>query len=326
MNQRAFLLYNNSSLGLHANFGRWVQTSELPEHHFFIADSQGQFFWKFIEEEALDWDHFPDLDLPAFNLACIEESDYLESAKRIVEELQNGPVQKVVLSRILKEPFDARQLKSVFLELAQRYPDNLTSFFFHPEMGCWLGSTPETLVRGTYPDLQTMSLAGSLKADDNESLWSSKEYEEQAYVTDFLVERISKRTATLSRTKRYTKLAGPVKHLCTDVTFELNFAETFSLIQEIHPTPAVCGVPSDLASQIYQRHEIHDRSLYTGFLGFSSKEKIDLFVNLRCMQVFKDVCGLYVGGGFTKDSDPLSEWRETEKKAQTLLAVIRNFK
>jgi isochorismate synthase len=48
-----------------------------------------------------------------------------------------------------------------------------------------------------------------------------------------------------------------------------------------------------------------------------------LFVNLRCMQLAGRFAHLYVGGGITAESDPHSEWRETEMKAETMLSVLK---
>ena len=48
-----------------------------------------------------------------------------------------------------------------------------------------------------------------------------------------------------------------------------------------------------------------------------------LFVNLRCMQLGDGHASLYVGGGITAESDPASEWRETEMKAETMLSVLK---
>jgi isochorismate synthase len=41
------------------------------------------------------------------------------------------------------------------------------------------------------------------------------------------------------------------------------------------------------------------------------------------MQLEADYASLYVGGGITAESDPASEWRETEMKAETMLSVLK---
>ena len=48
----------------------------------------------------------------------------------------------------------------------------------------------------------------------------------------------------------------------------------------------------------------------------------NLFVNLRCCQLFSDKAVLYLGGGYTKDSIIIDEWNETEHKSKTLISAI----
>jgi isochorismate synthase len=72
--------------------------------------------------------------------------------------------------------------------------------------------------------------------------------------------------------------------------------------------------------------EKHDRGYYTGFLGpVGLGDLIQLYVNLRCLQVFDDRLVLYIGGGITHDSIPEEEWEETEIKAETLLSVLHQI-
>jgi isochorismate synthase len=48
-------------------------------------------------------------------------------------------------------------------------------------------------------------------------------------------------------------------------------------------------------------------------------------VNLRCCQVTKGKINLYVGGGYTKDSNPEMEWQETENKSRTILNLVEKL-
>ena len=76
----------------------------------------------------------------------------------------------------------------------------------------------------------------------------------------------------------------------------------------------------ELAKAKIKDIEKYERAYYTGYLGLVTPEKeISLFVNLRCMQVFKNEIALYLGGGITKDSNAEKEWAETNFKAETLL-------
>jgi isochorismate synthase len=80
------------------------------------------------------------------------------------------------------------------------------------------------------------------------------------------------------------------------------------------------------ALEFIQKIEKHDREYYTGFLGpVGFTDMLNLYVNLRCLKVYKDCVALYVGAGITSDSVPEEEWQETEIKAETLLSVIKKI-
>jgi isochorismate synthase len=119
-----------------------------------------------------------------------------------------------------------------------------------------------------------------------------------------------------------------VVHLRTDFRVELPRNDLMALanrvLHELHPTSAVCGMPKDKALAFILQHEGYDRSFYSGYLGpVHIDGQSQFYVNLRCMQLGQDAAYLYVGGGVTADSSPDAEWRETELKAGTLLAVLQ---
>jgi isochorismate synthase len=99
-------------------------------------------------------------------------------------------------------------------------------------------------------------------------------------------------------------------------------------LQTIHPTPSVGGLPKKEAFEFISTHEKHDRGYYTGFLGpLNIENKSQLFVNLRCMQLFEKEFVLYSGAGITAASVAEREWEETDNKMMTMLNVMktRNF-
>ena len=80
--------------------------------------------------------------------------------------------------------------------------------------------------------------------------------------------------------------------------------------------------PTDLAKEIISKSELHDRRLYTGYIGIIGPAKFEFFVNLRCMQITNNAAYLYLGGGLTIDSELGREWNETQRKAKTLEQVL----
>ena len=92
----------------------------------------------------------------------------------------------------------------------------------------------------------------------------------------------------------------------------------------MHPTPAVCGLPREVAKIFIQQNENYKRTFYTGFLGELNiaNQKSLLFVNLRCMCIEGEIAEVYVGGGITKDSNAKKEWEETIAKSKTMKKVL----
>ena len=85
----------------------------------------------------------------------------------------------------------------------------------------------------------------------------------------------------------YTARAGQLVHLKTDFYFLLKNTDNIgNLLQELHPTPAVCGLPKEDAFRFILENEGYDRSYYSGFIGWLDTEgHTDLYVNLRCMEI-----------------------------------------
>ena len=126
----------------------------------------------------------------------------------------------------------------------------------------------------------------------------------------------------------YTQRAGHLLHLRTDIDGEMTGAEDLAeLIQKLHPTAAICGLPRKEALRFIQNKENYSRDYYTGFMGELNapmQGESNLFVNLRCMQLFpkEQKAWIYVGGGITASSDPEREWQETQAKSETMKRVF----
>jgi putative isochorismate synthase len=212
----------------------------------------------------------------------------------------------------------------IFLQMTTLYPSAFVSLIFIPGKELWLGASPETLLSNRNGMVETMSLAGTKCSDDRYS-WGDKEQDEQQIVTDSIkvvLSRLSGGQPDISGT--FTRNAGKVSHLCTLFRCHISSEDMDTLLQELHPTPAVGGFPKKDAIQLIHETETYDRRYYAGYLGpVLDKNNFDLFVNLRCMEIFSNCVHVYVGGGITKFSQPQLEWTETEIKSRTMLDLIK---
>jgi len=99
-------------------------------------------------------------------------------------------------------------------------------------------------------------------------------------------------------------------------------------VEALHPTPAVCGMPKQVARDFLIAQEGYSRKYYAGYVGelnYSNavhQQTSKLFVNLRCMEIEKESVNLYIGCGVTVDSDPSSEFIETVNKSTTMKKVL----
>jgi isochorismate synthase len=243
--------------------------------------------------------------------------------------LESGEADKVVISRTtVIERFSNLHLIQIYNALCKAYPHAFVYLAHMPPYGIWMGATPETLISCHDRECNTMALAGTRFAGSQVE-WGEKEKEEQAIVSKFIHNKLVKhQVKNLNISDPFTKKAGQIEHLCTDFVFELpKHAKLAQIIDDLHPTPAVCGIPKETAIQLIGQFETHEGEYYTGFLGpVNLNGRTDLFVNLRCMKITPAHMILFSGGGITKDSVPEKEWEETELKTRTLLSVIEKIK
>lgn len=257
-----------------------------------------------------------------------KHTDIVEKA---IQTIKKSKLKKVVISRKEIAQLSNLDIVKIYQRLLLSYNNAFVYVWYHPKVGLWFGATPETLLQVENKFFKTMSLAGTqLYKENSLPVWKSKELEEQQLVTDFIENQLKNIATSLKIDKTETVKAGNLLHLKTQVTGQLQAnASLKNLIRALHPTPAVCGLPRDLAKDFILENEDYDRSFYTGFLGELNinssklnKQKTELFVNLRCMSVDDYKAIIFVGGGVTKDSIAKKEWQETVSKTQTIKKVL----
>ena len=174
---------------------------------------------------------------------------------------------------------------------------------------------------------RTVSLAGTQPYGATDSVkWEEKEIQEQQIVTDYITSNLESIADTVVISKVKTVRAGNLLHLSTEITGNLNKDnDLYSIVNQLHPTPAVCGMPKDIAKRFIMKNEGYEREFYTGFLGeLNMNNCSNLFVNLRCMKAYTSKMSLFLGGGITLGSIAEKEWQETVEKSKVMKRVLRN--
>ena len=251
-----------------------------------------------------------------------DQTKYTSFVKEIQKHIGQGKLQKAIASRPFFADVKPRwQITTYFQKLVEKYENAFTYLFSVPGIGTWCGATPEMLIDAHGNKIQLVSLAGT-KTQDQE--WSDKERDEQLFVTEYIKSQLNKNGCqNISAEEPQTVKAGAVEHLKTNISAELsNPEQLYSLVSNLHPTPAVGGLPKNAAIELILDKESYDRKYYTGFLGPVTSSQTKLFVNLRCLESLGDSVCLYLGAGITAASNPEAEWEETKLKAETLLSVL----
>ena len=323
---KGFLAYQEPGEDPRYSEGKWLLTKlhETPENHFFITDFVKQNCFYFQEEDALNKkDEFQFALNEEDSITSLNKEEYLTKLSDFQKEMNLQGIEKAIFSRIhLHKKADTTNLIELFDKLCQRYKEEAFVYLVSdPQFGTWLGATPEVLVKGGATKLNTVALAGTKKLDSIE--WTSKEIKEQAIVSDYIREKLTSfDSLAISESEVRTVRNGSVFHLRKDFEFQLSSKKWNELINQLHPTPAVCGRPMKKAYNLILSEEPHERLFYTGLIGYKSDDTIAVYVNLRCMQVLENHYALYLGGGITSASNPEDEWEETINKSKTLLSVI----
>ena len=246
-------------------------------------------------------------------------------------QLENDAFLKIVLARCADEKMpEGVEPMELFYRACALYPRLFIALVDTPKSGCWLTATPEILLEGQGSDWRTIALAGTMKLEgdqlngEGESLtWSTKNIQEQRIVATYITECLEQFTSDFREEGPRTVRAANLVHLRSDFTFRLSdHAHIGNLLQALHPTPAVCGLPKREAFQFIVRNEHTPRRYYSGFMGPLGTDETHLYVSLRCMNIEHDTCHLYAGGGLLKDSILEQEWQETEAKLETIRKVI----
>lgn len=266
--------------------------------------------------------------------STLQETDFIALVNEGIAATEQNVVEKVVPSRFkyVTLPDDFHLVHTIF-KLKKQYPQALVSFVSVPGVGHWLGATPEVLVKVENKNIfKTVALAGTLPFQEGMNLktiaWTQKEIEEQALVERYVISCFKKiRVREYEEHGPKTVVAGNLVHLKSDFTVDMkaiNFPQLGSvMLQLLHPTSAVCGMPLEPALDFLKRNEGYDREFYAGYLGpVNIENDISLFVNLRCMKLLDNRAILFAGAGVTVDSVAEKELEETEIKFRTLLNVI----
>lgn len=265
-----------------------------------------------------------------------EEFPSYDDWHRIVENMLSliagGEISKVVLARCLRLILERPVAPEAVMSRLLRQPGYGFMCLPTPQAG-FLGVSPELLYHRRRDRLDTFAVAGTRPRGQDE--WedrrlkaelaaSAKDKLEHKQVVDMLADRL-KQLCVLS------KLDG--KGSMVELANQRHFFQRLRgrllegvsdeiIINTLHPTPAVGGVPTGKALETLSAVEPFDRGWFAGTIGWLSRDEVQMAVGIRSCLIRQNRWDIFGGAGVVNGSDPLAEWEEIGLKMKNILDVL----
>lgn len=263
----------------------------------------------------------------SFDTGVMSEATFSRAVTTAKARIRSGDLGKVVLARdlVAKLP-ENTDLRLVISHLANLYAD------------CWtfaidgmIGASPETLLQVANGAVSGRILAGTASrqsgtVDDqrerSELLESDKDHAEHAFAVQSVISGLEPFTEQLAVSDEPFALELPnVWHLATDFSGRLSTgASIIDVVAALHPTAAVAGAPTDVATALIDELEPFDRGRYAGPIGWlDANGNGEWGIALRCAQVSANTVTAFAGGGIVSGSIAEDELAETNVKFEPIV-------
>lgn len=258
-----------------------------------------------------------------------------KNIERVLEEISAGHLAKLVLARKSElhfaSPLDPWPL--VFA-LAQRARKGAVFAYQLNPHTCFLGASPEKFFQREKNHFQADAIAGTRPRgttaeedflQEQKLLSSLKEQREFQHVRDFLEMQLHPFSENMKwqfPTSQIIKTSHLHHfHNCLSVYLKPGIADK-ALIEALHPTPALGGLPREKALTYLNELEPFDRGWYGAPLGFVSPQETNLYVAIRSGLIQGRTLHLFAGAGIVEGSIAEREWEEVEYKIRPFLELL----
>ncbi len=247
--------------------------------------------------------------------------------RAITDAITRGEYAKIVAARsaLVTLAGEARAA-DMLAELDARQPETVRIVVRPPNAGTLIAATPERLVRRSGATVACDALAGSARGDEGAAalLASGKDRREHDLVVSAIASALSDLGGVVAMPSEPTvRTLRHVLHLHTPI--EAALREPRHLLEvaaALHPTPAVGGTPTGVATEWIAEHEAA-RGWYASPVGwFDLDGNGELAVAIRSGVVAGERARLWAGAGIVAGSDPDRELAETDLKLRAMLGAL----
>jgi len=287
-------------------------------------------FQERLEKTVFEGNAFDKISFKPLSVKYIPEfNDWEKTVENITDEINEGRYDKLVLARKQVYEFATKINPYLLLYILKQEISDRYAFLFQFERdSSFLGISMERLFKRTDREIKTEAIAGTIDRGKNKDtdrkkfnnlLSSTKDNFEQKFVEDFIENKLSILCNSYNKNEKKILELKESFHLITDFKGELkeNISD-MDIVEKLHPTPAVGGIPEKIAERLISEKESFSRGWYAGLVGYIGDKRTDFSVALRSALIYNNTVSLYSGVGLVKGSDADREWQEGGWK-------LRNF-
>lgn len=307
-------------------------------NHFVTIDEKVEEIMAMIQgveteiEQATEWNRAKTQTVIHKNE--IEKEQWKQAVTKAVTEIRNGYAQKIVMAREMRVRLNRdAQITAIIDNLMQTQQHSYIFAIAHGE-DCFIGATPERLVKVAGDKLLSTCLAGTAPRGEthvidqgiaDELLQDPKNLEEHDYVVQMIKKNIEAACEEINMpTAPVIFPLRNLQHLYTPISATLKQGYTiFDMIKKLHPTPALGGAPRKESLAFIRREEVLDRGWYGAPIGWlDSSNNGEFAVAIRSGLIQGQEVSLFAGCGVMRDSDAEMEYQETNVKFLPMLHAL----
>jgi menaquinone-specific isochorismate synthase len=276
---------------------------------------------------------FDKWNLP-YKIEEINPEPWKHSVEKLVKDLQVGTLKKVVLARELRLIFNQTiKVEQVLHHLLKEQAESFV-FAFESNGDCFIGASPERLIKKDGENLFSTCLAGSIARGTsviedqnlgNLLLSDNKNLNEHQFVVDMIKNAMEEfcREIFIPKFPQLMKMRY-IQHLYTPVSgISKENTSLLKVLEHLHPTPALGGMPKNEAIEKIREVEELDRGFYAAPIGWLDLNGNGEFaVAIRSGLIQGNEASLFAGCGIVENSDAESEFLETRIKFRPMLNAL----
>ncbi len=279
----------------------------------------------------------PQKSMPAVRVMDVTEftpeQHWTEMISAAIEKFDSAQASKIVLSRMAIAEFEDKvDILDIIELLRQNSANSYLAFAELPIGDYFVTASPETLFRREKHKLYIDALAGTRPAYGDEALDKkladellndAKELNEHRIVKEYIIDTIKSLSLNIKADdKPNIRKYATLQHLHTPIEADLDNIDDTKLLNTLHPTPAVGGMPTKEALEFIREYEDYHRGLYSAPFGLVSKDYTEFCVAIRSALIKDAKAYIFAGAGIVPGSIAANEWLETNNKLDNFINAM----